>query len=179
MTLQGCAEIIVAGGAAVVVTAFDPRSMGTIVTDQTSEYRINKRIRDDKLLAKGVHINTTVYNRILLLTGEVPTRKLKLHVSKLARDVKDIKSVKNYLSVRRPSKQSIRTADAALTTRIKANMVANDIDLSRVRVITERRVVYLLGLASKEEQKQIKSIAKETHKVLSVVPLMTTLTDGV
>ena len=57
-----------AGGAFV---ATDRRTSGTQVEDQTIELKAGSRLRD--VVSEKGHVNANAYNRLLLLTGEVPT----------------------------------------------------------------------------------------------------------
>ena len=171
LMLQGCAEVIVAGGAAVVITTFDPRPMATLVTDQTSDFRVGRLLKKDKHIDEKAHINTLVYNHTLLLTGEVRSKWLKQYVSDLVKKVGDIKTIHNYLRITKPSAEANRTEDAALTMQLMARLSSSDIDDTEVRVVTEGKRVYIMGLVDKATQDKVVQIAKGMHKVKKVVPL--------
>ena len=178
IALQGCAEVIVAGGAAVVVTTFDPRPMATIVTDQTNDFRVGRLLKKDKYIGKDAHIDTLVYNDTLLLTGEVRSKWLKTYVSDLMTEIKGIKKIYNYLNVSTPSGEESRTADAALTTQIMSRLSVNDIDEAGLRVVTRGKTVYIMGLVDKSTQEKVVQIAKSSREVKDVVPLFLNSTDS-
>jgi len=171
LTLQGCAEAIVVGGAAVVITAFDPRPMATIVTDQITDFRVGRLLKKDKYIGKDSHINTLVYNDTLLLTGEVRSKWLKKYVSDIMSKIKDIKKIHNYLTVTKPSVQESRNADATLTAQIVSLLSSRNIDDTEIRIVTEHKTVYIMGLVDKATQERIVKIATSTRDVEKVVPL--------
>ncbi len=171
ISLQGCAEVIVAGGAAVIITAFDPRPMATLVTDQTSDFRVGRLLKKSKHIDQKAHINTLVYNHTLLITGEVRSKWLKQYVSDLVKKVGDIKTVHNYLNVTNPSPEESRTEDAELTTQIMARLSSGNIDDTDVRVVTERKTVYIMGLVDKATQDKVVSIVIGMPNVKKIVPL--------
>ncbi len=77
---QGCAPVIVAGGATAAVAATDRRSVGTQLDDQNIELTARRRFNHDDRLAEGVHVNTTCFNGTLLLTGETATAEKRERV---------------------------------------------------------------------------------------------------
>ena len=73
--VNGCAPLVVGGAAATgVVMAEDRRTVGTITEDQAIELKASNRISDRN---KNGHVNVTSYNRMVLLTGEVPDAAAK------------------------------------------------------------------------------------------------------
>ena len=80
--LNGCMVAAVGGAAAGgVLMAEDRRTVGTITEDQGIELKASSRI-DDRL--RSAHINTTSYNRLLLLTGEVPNAAAREEAERIA-----------------------------------------------------------------------------------------------
>ncbi len=81
-TLAGCAPLVVGGamvGGALVVV--DRRTTGTQVEDQAIELKAANRARE---VSAAGHINATSYNRLLLLTGEVPSETDRKAVEQVA-----------------------------------------------------------------------------------------------
>jgi len=175
IALQGCAEIIVAGGAAVIITAFDPRPMATLVTDYTSDFRVGRLLKKSKHIDQNSHINTLIYNRTLLITGEVRSKWLKQYISDLVKKVGDIQTIHNYLNVSDPSSEESRTEDAALTTQIMARLSSSNVDDTDVRVVIERKTVYIMGLVEKATQDKVVSIVIGMPDVKKIVPLFESL----
>ena len=89
--LNGCAPLVVGGAAATgVVVAEDRRTVGTITEDQAIELKTANRIGDR---VKNAHVNVTSYNRMVLLTGEVPDAAAKAVAEKTANAVENVRGV--------------------------------------------------------------------------------------
>jgi len=81
--LQGCAAVAIGGIAGTVVMSQDRRTVGTITEDAAIEMKSVSRI--GQKLKEGVHINANSYNRMLLLTGEVPDTASREEAERIAR----------------------------------------------------------------------------------------------
>lgn len=166
--LQGCVEMAVVGAGATAFALDDRRSAGAQTEDKEidlrGEARINERLGDK------VHINVTSYNRMLLLTGEVPTEAIKADVEKIASGVPNVKSISNELAIAGPSGFGGRGNDSYITSKVKARFVdANKFAANHVKVVTEAGVVFLLGLVTQAEANSAVDIARTTGGVQKVV----------
>ena len=70
-TLGGCAAVVVGGAVGTALVVTDRRTAGTQLEDQNIELKALTRVRES--VGERGHVNTTSYNRLVLLTGEVPT----------------------------------------------------------------------------------------------------------
>lgn len=169
LLLPGCAELVI-GGAALTggVVAADRRTVGTITEDQAIEFkaanRIGERFRD------GVHVNVTSYNRMVLLTGEVPDAATRSEIERIVRAVENVRGVVNELAVAGVSSLAARANDTLITSKVKARFVdAQKFNPLHVKVVTEAGVVYLLGLVHRKEAGEATEIARTTSGVQKVV----------
>lgn len=170
--LQGCAGVVVAGGATGAAVAHDQRTAGSVLEDQAIELKIANAIRSDKELNDQSHINVTSYNGLVLLTGEAPTDALRKRAEEHARNTQKVRKVYNELVLAAPSSLVSRSGDTVLTTKVKTRMVAEkDFDATRIKVVTENGVVYLMGLVSRDKAAIATQIASETGGVQRVVTL--------
>jgi hypothetical protein len=99
-TLSGCAALIFGGavvGGAMVAT--DRRTSGTLVEDEMIELKAKGRMSEAFPNDDVARINTTSYNRMVLLTGEVPTDADKVKAEQTAARIENVSSVVNELSV--------------------------------------------------------------------------------
>lgn len=166
--LHGCAAVAVGGAAGGAVLIGDRRTVGTITEDQGIELKTARRI--DEKLGDKAHVNATSYNRIVLLTGEVPDQAAKDAAENIARSVENVRNVVNELSFGPPSTFPARTSDSYITSKVKARIVdANKFNPLYVKVVTEVGVVYLLGLVHKREAADATEIARTTGGVSKVV----------
>jgi osmotically-inducible protein OsmY len=171
MLLAGCVPLLVAGavgGTALVAT--DRRSVGAQADDEAIELKIGNNIGTG--YGDRVHVNVTSYNGIVLLTGEVPTPELVTTITQIARTTAKVRTVHNELTVGPVSSVGSRTNDSYITSKVKARFVeANKFAPNHVKVVTERQVVYLMGLARHDEADTAAQIAAATSGVIRVVKL--------
>lgn len=166
--LPGCAPLIV-GGAVVggVLVATDRRTTGTQVEDQGIELKAASQIRE---LATLGHINATSYNRMLLLTGEVPDETQRSRVGAALGGIENVKSVVNELMVAGNSSNTSRANDVQLGLKVKASFVdARDLVANAIKVVVERGNVYLMGRITEREAARAADLASRVPGVVKVV----------
>jgi osmotically-inducible protein OsmY len=165
--LQGCGALMVTGAAATAVMVSDRRTTGTYVEDESIEWKVIDRLRDK---FPGAHVNSTSYNRRVLLTGEVPTEEAKKQVEERVRGIDNVKDVVNELQVAGASSLAARGSDSLTTSNVKARMVNNGVfSPTHVKVLTEAGTVYLMGLVKPAEGEAAVNIARNTSGVVRVV----------
>lgn len=169
--LAGCAPVLVAGaigGAALVAT--DRRSAGAQVDDQSIELKITNNIGAG--FGDQVHVNVTSFNGIVLLTGEVPTKNTQNSIVQITRTTPKVRTVHDELMVGPVSSVGSRTNDSYITAKVKSRFVeANKFSATHVKVVTERQVVYLMGLVTHAEGDAAAQIASSTSGVTRVVKI--------
>jgi|KBSMisStaDraftv2_1062788.scaffolds.fasta_scaffold42047_2 osmotically-inducible protein OsmY len=165
--LQGCGALMVTGAAATAVMVSDRRTTGTYVEDESIEWKVIDRLRDK---FPGAHVNSTSYNRRVLLTGEVPTEEAKKQVEERVRGIENVKDVVNELQVAGASSLAARGSDSLTTSNVKARMVNNGVfSPTHVKVLTEAGTVYLMGLVTPAEGEAAVNIARNTSGASRVV----------
>ncbi len=166
--LNGCIPIALGGVAASAQIATDRRSTGAQLDDELIEDKSIAQIADR--LKSDMHINVTSYNGIVLLTGEVATEASKNDVAQLVRSMPKVRVVQNELVVGPTSTLSARTNDTFITSKVKARFVeARNFQINHVKVVTERRVVYLMGIVRHDEGNAAAQTARTTSGVERVV----------
>ena len=167
--LQGCAPVLIgAGGAMAYSSLEDRRSAGVQFDDEGIELRTANRVTER--YADAVHINVTSYNRLVLLTGEVPDARAREDVEKIARAVPGVRGVTNELEVAGVSSLGARTNDSFITSKVKASLFdAGKVSSVHVKVVTENGVVYLLGIVTEAEANQTAEVARTVAGVRKVV----------
>ncbi|MBS1222459.1 MAG: uncharacterized protein H6R23_2079 [Proteobacteria bacterium] len=173
--LTGCIPLLVGGTAVGVGVAHDRRTTGTVVDDQTIELKLYDAF--NKQLPPGNHINTTSYNGAVLLTGEVVSEAVRQKAEQIARNLGEpqVREVYNELAVSAPSSLSVQSNDALITTKVKTALVQitniPGFDPSRVKVVTDRGVVHLMGLVKRQEADAAADKASQVGGVNQVVTL--------
>jgi osmotically-inducible protein OsmY len=128
------------------------RSLGTLYNDQLIETSaVDAILRASPLLANA-NVGAVSVNGIVLLIGQVPSEDTKIIAGAKARGISNARKVHNELLVSGPAPYIVRTNDTLLTTKVKARMVGETaFPVSRIKVITENGVVYLMGLVTHAE----------------------------
>lgn len=167
--LGGCAAAVIGGAATGVLVAADRRTVGTVTEDQAIELKSSSRVGER---VKDAHINYTSFNRVVLLSGEVPNAQAREDAERIVRGVESVRGVHNELQVAGNSAMSARTNDSFITSKVKARFVdGRKFNPVHVKVVTEGSVVYLLGMVNRAEGDAATDIARTTSGVQKVVRL--------
>ncbi|HTT09132.1 MAG TPA: BON domain-containing protein [Gammaproteobacteria bacterium] len=170
--LNGCAAVMFGGVATGAGAAHDNRTTGTIVEDEAIELKASKAFFDNKAVNDQAHINVTSYNNIVLVTGETPTAELHDEVVNIVKNISKVRKVYDELAIAAPSSLTSRSSDTLLTGKVKAQIFGmKDFDPTRVKVVTERGIVYLLGLITKADGDRVTDVARQVGGVQKVVKL--------
>ena len=175
--MSGCA--VLAGGAILgsSMMATDRRTSGTQVEDQAIEFKAVRRASE--LLGDRGHVNVTSYNRLVLITGEVPTEADKAAVEQGVARIENVRSVVNELTVTMPSSIGNRSNDTLITSKVKASMVdAKDVQANAYKVVTERGVVYLMGRVTEREANRGAEISRGVSGVRKVVKVFDVVSEA-
>ena len=175
-SLQGCIALIGAGAVAGGLSLNDRRTGGTQIEDQSIELKSGGRLRE--AIGEKGHINVTSYNRIVLISGEVPSDADKAAAEKAIAGIEGVTNVVNELEVGANSTISTRSSDTVITTRVKSGLLdAKDVQANAIKVVTERGNVYLMGRVSEREAVRASEIARAQPSVMKVVRVFEILTD--
>jgi osmotically-inducible protein OsmY len=169
--VAGCAAVVIGGTAgAGVLVAMDRRSSGIRASDQAIESKVTRDAANR--WPSGVHLNVTSYDGKVLLTGEVPTAAIRDEIGQIAQSTEYVRGVNNELVVGPETEYGARTQDTYITAKVKSRLIEGGrFDANNVKVVTERRVVYLMGIVSREEGDAAAEIAASTTDVARVVKL--------
>ena len=167
-------QILTISFLAIALSACGARSFGNKIDDQFTAPEVVRAIKDAHidLSTSTSRIVVTSYNGIVLVTGQTPRAELKELAGKAANSVQSAKKVHNELQITQPTSGLVRSNDALLTTSIKTRMLSyNDVPASKVKVVTENGVVYLLGIISRAEAQRATSVVQDVNGVQKIVRL--------
>ncbi|MDW5417029.1 BON domain-containing protein [Iodobacter sp. CM08] len=176
-SLSACVPLLLVGGVAVgAMVGSDPRKSEMIKTDFDLSSQISSDLIDtwkDK-----AHINVSAFNGVILLTGEVPDEAAKAKAYEIAQRQTKVRKIHNEIVITTPSTAANRLYDTQLTARVKSALLtdANDADALHLQVITERSVVYLMGVSKPEIADSAARAASRVSGVRQVVKLVEPLT---
>jgi len=84
--------------------------------------------------------------------------------------VENVRGVTNELALGAPTSLTARANDSYVTSKVKARFVdANRFNPIHVKVVTENKVVYLIGLVRRQEAKDAIEVTRNTEGVQKVV----------
>lgn len=168
--LAGCVPMFAIGTAAGTGTYIseDRRTSGMFIEDEGIELKGSRRIYQQ--FGNTVHINVTSYNRIVLLTGEAPNATIKADIEKLMMGVDNVRKIYNEIAVAGNTSLASRSNDTLITSTVKARFLAErKFQINHVKIVTENKVVYLLGVVTRQEADNAAQIASSTAGVKKVV----------
>lgn len=172
--LSGCTGAVVGGAATGAAAVHDRRTVGTVIDDHGLAWSVRQAVYADKDLNTDSHINVTVYNNTILLSGEVPTEDLKLRANAVASQAAEGRQVFNELVISAPTSLLSRSNDTYLTAKVKTALLDVKIqgfDLTRVKVTTEAGTVFLMGLLTQAEAEATTDIVRQVSGVKKVIRL--------
>lgn len=170
--LISCAPLVAvgvgAGAGTGAVVSEDRRTSGMFIEDEAIELKSNRRIKEQ--LGNDVRINSTSFNRVVLLTGEAPTETLKQQAEKLVMSVQNVRKIVNEIVIAEKSSLASRSKDTLITSQVKGRFLTKGkFQINHIKVVTENGVVYLLGMVKREEAENAAEIASSTSGVQKVV----------
>ena len=170
VTVSGCG-IVVATTAVVIAVdvARDRRGVSVYWDDNKIEFDIRGSISDQKEI-QNENVSVTVFNGIVLLTGEVPDQRDIDKILDLAKAHKGSQQVINRLELAGKTNLTSRANDGWITTRVKTAMATSGaLDPTRVKVVTERANVYLMGLVTRAEAEAAVKVTRSVPGVVRVI----------
>lgn len=173
LTLQAC--IFVAGaaaGAAAIAVVYDHRTITNTLKDTKIANQIFYKLSLIPGLRYDSHVKVTVFNRVVLLTGETPDPNWRRQAEELASSVPHVARVYNQISIQGPTSTLTRSSDYWVTAKIKSQMLATDnLKSSSIKVVTENGVVYLMGIVNQQQGEIAINIARQVSGVQKVVKI--------
>lgn len=148
--------------------------VGDFMDDSTITARVKAALIDHKDINSG-DISVKTENKVVTLSGDVTSAEQKSQALSVAKEVKGVSHVNDKLTVHHKSSSETATlkgyaGDTAITSEVKAKLLADDIVPSRnVKVETNAGAVHLTGtVASAAQAERAAEIAKAVSGVKSV-----------
>lgn len=171
MILSGCVTALVAGAVITTVDIIhDRRTVGEYIDDGAIEVTARNIKRSDSDIREASRVKVQSWNGILLMTGEVTDEATKqILVSKYS-NIKGVRQVVDETSVNNKTPFLKRSNDVWIANKVKSRMVIKTgLDANRVKVVTTRGTVYLMGIVTQDEADKATEIAQKTRGVKRVV----------
>jgi osmotically-inducible protein OsmY len=172
LLLTGCLPVIQGAStmSTIITTTNDRRSAGEVLDDRTIMFRMLAWPNQDPML-EDVHLNFMVYDKSVLITGEVPSNAVLEYTIKQAK-IQDpkIKQVFNEITVGPNSGLLSRSKDTVITTQVETLFHDQEVfHPTLVRVMTEGQTVYLMGAVTKREAQSAVKVASKAKWAKKIV----------
>jgi len=148
----------------------DRRTVGEYIDDGAIEVTARNIKRLDSNIRKTARVKVQSWNGILLMTGEITDEETKqLLVSKYS-NIKGVRQVVDETTIDNKTPLLKRSNDVWIANKVKSRMVLKTgLDANRIKVITTRGTVYLMGIVEPDEALKATEIARTTRGVKRVV----------
>ena len=152
--LSGCAPLVVGGAVAGASALHDRRHYQVVIDDQQIELAAMRALLQDPSIRRHARISVTSYNHTLLLTGRARSYSAARRATEVVSRIPKVARVIDEISIGPEAGLNRASEDAYLTSLAKIELTkasGPSFDPTRIKVVTENGVVYLMGLVSPRE----------------------------
>jgi osmotically-inducible protein OsmY len=142
----------------------DRRTREAILIDKNIEIEAYSELNSEDNLVNQCHFTITAYNGAVLITGEAPNEELKKKIIAIVQVIPNVKLIHDNLTIDYPSDANSRANDQLITETVKVALsqikTMPDFDPAMIKVITENKIVYLMGLVHRDEGTVVINVTK-------------------
>lgn len=151
--LSGCATALIAGAAiATVDIIHDRRTVGEYIDDGAIEITARNIVLSKPEFRKVAHVKPQSWNGILLLTGEIDSAEVKQELITRFQEIQGVRQVVDETTVTSKTGLGTRANDTFISSTVKTRLILKTgLNANRVKVVTTRGSVYLMGIVTREE----------------------------
>jgi osmotically-inducible protein OsmY len=170
LLVSGCAEVINVTTNKPIEMKANTRTMGAKLNDEEIETAAKVNIKKADPALEHAHVSIDSFNGIVLLTGQVPTEELRNLAADTVYKLNPVREIHNELTVTEPTNFAVRSQDTWISTKIKAQLLADsETESRRVHFVTENQTVFLMGIVTHAEADRIVNMVSHTADVQKVV----------
>lgn len=171
LTLSGCVTALVAGAViATVDVIHDRRTVGEYIDDGSIELKVRNILVANRAYSSAAHVKPDSWNGILLVTGEIDQENIKQELISRFSAIQGVRQVVDETTITGKTRLATRANDAWISNKVKGRLVLKTgLDANRVKVITTRGSVYLMGIVTREEGEKATELARTVRGVERVV----------
>ena len=131
-----------------------------------------KLIKNSHKRFGDANFEVTSFKGIILITGQVPSAEMIPIATTEVESLRNVRKVYNELVMAGSTSMLSRTNDSWLTTKVKSALAAKEeTDATRIKIVTENGVVFMMGLLSQEEADAAVKTAREIQGVQKIVKI--------
>ena len=170
LSLSACAPAIIGGAAAVGGSVFQEKGVSGNITDSQISTKIKVALYQEDPNVYH-HVNVTVQNKEVLLTGNVDTNEMHLQAIKISWDTKGVKRVIDNMTVAKSASFGLYAKDTWLTTQIKTQLLFHqNIQSVNYSIKTVEGNVYIMGIAQNQaELNEVTEVIRHIDGVKKVI----------
>lgn len=172
--LIGCVpSVIIAGAAGAALgrdIVCDQRSYKTISQDHNARIIIQTKLNNNSKLKGQSHVSVSVFNNNALLVGQVKNAALRDYAYRIAITTPYIRHTYNAITVGTPISLMKRANDSWITTKVRTAIFRKvNLRFCSFKVVTENKIVYLMGILNSKQASIAAEIAERVLGVEKVV----------
>ncbi|QYK01618.1 division/outer membrane stress-associated lipid-binding lipoprotein [Shewanella psychrotolerans] len=175
LMLQGCAGAVMVGAVGGAMMLNDERSFSTQLDDTNADFQISSALAAHEDIKNQTNITGVAMNGNVLMIGQAPNSMLR---DKAINTVKGLNlggKIHNQIRIGNPISFTTRSNDTWVTTKVKTRMLNDkELDVTRIKVITENGEVFLLGVVTRDQADLAVEIARNTAGVRKVIKVLDT-----
>jgi osmotically-inducible protein OsmY len=172
LLLSGCIPVIIAavGATAGGAIIYDKRSSAVILQDQDITNKALARLNANAALKDSGRIAIATFNHVVLMVGQTQSEELRDRAYEDVRQVPGVKRIYNQIQVTPVLTAWDQSGDAWITSKVKTAMLAKPgLSSSQIKVVTENKTVYLMGLVTPNQARLATEVARNVSGVKKVV----------
>ena len=154
--LSGCVGVSSKGifGTGVSV-AFDPRTVGTQIDDSIMQKNLSTRILLENK-SYFLSVKSKVLDGRIFLTGKVDDPEEKLKLTKIAWEIKGVRSVRNDIKIKEKFNFKQSAKDLLITSQLRTAFILNkNIKATNYQIDTYKSKIYIYGIALNSNEKNL------------------------
>lgn len=170
--LSGCLPILLvavgasAGGAVI----YDKRTTKVMLQDQEIDNKAVGNLNSDMRLKDKARVSVSTFNHVVLMVGQAQSEEVRQYAYEDVSKVPQVKRVYNQVQISPLLTTWDQSKDAWITSKVKTAMMAKPgLSSSQIKVVTENKVVYLMGLVTPGQAKLATEAARHVSGVTRVV----------
>lgn len=168
--ISGCSDVISVSREEPIQEDPGHRTVGSYIDDEVIETLSMVNLAKGSEQMKATNVSVTSYNGVVLLTGQAPSDAARNEAEQIVSQVRKVRKIHNEIKLSGVSSALARTNDTWLTTKVKAELLTNEnVEGSRIKVVTDSSTVYLMGLVSPQEADTAISIVRGIPGVEKIV----------
>ena len=149
------------------------RTFGTFVDDQAAEFQLIDALFSRPEFDQRDHVKVEAHAGTLLIAGETSSEEKKRLATQVALELKAVDRVVNELAVMPPAGFSGKAQNSYITSKVNARLATSNpiegYEGGRVKVVTARGIVYLMGSVTQAEGDAVTEAIRDLRGVVKVV----------